>query len=326
MSRLILHIGTHKTGTTAVQNAFFARRRALAAHGIVYPKLGRMAGHHGLVAKWIPVAERYRYRVPVDHILEDLAHTHARSDRTVILSAEEFSRGDPVARVDMAELNRFVRRFDTCTVLCCLRHQVDYMQSIFLEAAKRRVPLPPAELVARAEGLVDGLWPDYTKLRDRLLTVFAPEELVFVDYTTARRHPQGVPGALCTAAGLAQAAPLMAGGAARRVNPSGEPLAVWAAQVITRPAPMTRPALAAARAVLTMQHPGATGSCIFTRQEVATLLDRFHARNATLAPHFPTAPHRLSPPQHDPDTTIFREDIDTEFWVGLARLAWGARP
>lgn len=39
---VLLHVGPHKTGTTAVQSAFFAARDALAAHGIAYPGRGRM--------------------------------------------------------------------------------------------------------------------------------------------------------------------------------------------------------------------------------------------------------------------------------------------
>jgi hypothetical protein len=37
MSRLILHIGTHKTGTTSIQRFLDANRRKLAARGVFYP-------------------------------------------------------------------------------------------------------------------------------------------------------------------------------------------------------------------------------------------------------------------------------------------------
>ena len=42
-SELVLHIGTHKTGTTALQVALAADRRRLAAQGIVYPRLAGAA-------------------------------------------------------------------------------------------------------------------------------------------------------------------------------------------------------------------------------------------------------------------------------------------
>ena len=37
MSELVLHIGTHKTGTTALQEALAAARHRLKAQGLVYP-------------------------------------------------------------------------------------------------------------------------------------------------------------------------------------------------------------------------------------------------------------------------------------------------
>ena len=43
MSRLLLHIGAHKTGTTSVQNAFKSREAALAEHCVAYPLTGRLA-------------------------------------------------------------------------------------------------------------------------------------------------------------------------------------------------------------------------------------------------------------------------------------------
>jgi hypothetical protein len=37
----LLHIGPHKTGSTAVQGAFHLARERLAAQGVVYPGQGR---------------------------------------------------------------------------------------------------------------------------------------------------------------------------------------------------------------------------------------------------------------------------------------------
>ena len=41
---VLLHLGFHKTGTTAVQSTFAASRPALAEHGVLYP--GRRRSHH----------------------------------------------------------------------------------------------------------------------------------------------------------------------------------------------------------------------------------------------------------------------------------------
>ena len=44
MARIVLHIGTHKTATTTIQNVFHRNATLLAQHGIVYPRLGTATG------------------------------------------------------------------------------------------------------------------------------------------------------------------------------------------------------------------------------------------------------------------------------------------
>ena len=39
--RRLLHIGPHKTGTSAIQGALFLARERLAAQGVIYPGQGR---------------------------------------------------------------------------------------------------------------------------------------------------------------------------------------------------------------------------------------------------------------------------------------------
>ena len=41
---VLLHIGPHKTGTTAIQGALAAARAELAEHGVTYP--GHAGAHH----------------------------------------------------------------------------------------------------------------------------------------------------------------------------------------------------------------------------------------------------------------------------------------
>ncbi len=43
--RLIVHAGFHKSGTTALQEAFDAQAEELRAVGIIYPNIGRKAHH-----------------------------------------------------------------------------------------------------------------------------------------------------------------------------------------------------------------------------------------------------------------------------------------
>ena len=53
---LILHIGMGKTGTTALQEAFWANRGALQAAGILYPTIGAVSAAHHLITPFVPKA------------------------------------------------------------------------------------------------------------------------------------------------------------------------------------------------------------------------------------------------------------------------------
>ncbi|MBP7002997.1 hypothetical protein [Amaricoccus sp.] len=95
MSRLIIHVGTHKTGTTALQAFLSANRAPLDAMGVHYPdatrfglgKLGEI--HHGVAAALARGEGPFpgpllRFR---DHLRERLAGGAA-----VVLSSEAFYR------------------------------------------------------------------------------------------------------------------------------------------------------------------------------------------------------------------------------------------
>lgn len=51
---LILHIGTGKTGTTAIQETFWKNRAALARAGVAYPAVGAISSAHHLITPRIP--------------------------------------------------------------------------------------------------------------------------------------------------------------------------------------------------------------------------------------------------------------------------------
>ena len=91
---LVLHVGTHKTGTTAIQAYMSQCRAHLAAQGILYPSLRpglwkEMAGHHKVaqaIARFsvIDRVRLRRYRAWIDQ-----ARTRFR---VTVLSAEPIYR------------------------------------------------------------------------------------------------------------------------------------------------------------------------------------------------------------------------------------------
>lgn len=89
LDRVILHIGTHKTGTTAIQASLKKASASLLSRGVLYPLSGRLgAGHAGLALLAehhgeAPGASDLEHR-----LLEEVATVRPA---TLVLSAERFS-------------------------------------------------------------------------------------------------------------------------------------------------------------------------------------------------------------------------------------------
>lgn len=93
-TRLILHVGSHKTGTTAIQQALFQHRDAFAAKGILYDTghrffRGPKTAQHG-------VAHALARNGPADRELLQKYRAalieHARDAELIVISAEPFFR------------------------------------------------------------------------------------------------------------------------------------------------------------------------------------------------------------------------------------------
>lgn len=321
MARLVLHIGTHKTATTTLQNTFAANRALLAREGLIYPDLGRVAGHHGLVMEWLSLPQVYALPGGAAAAWERIAGLSGRPG-VVFLSSEEFSRGLPLPRVDFATLRARLAAFGQVTVLCTLRDQLSYLQSIYLEVSKKHVPPPwPAFLAqALATGFGAGLFLDFAALDGFLQTAFAPQEIAYLDFTTVRRSPGGILGAALQAAGcdlpVASLKPVDGGAA----NVSPDPLAAWAANQIAAPHPVPEGLLALTTAALREDLAPDVRTTLYTRAEEARLLQHFAPLNArfaeSLADRQPGFRITMAPP---PARRMFREDVGPGFWLRVAR-------
>ena len=84
--KLILHVGSHKTGTTSIQAALAENRQWLQDENFTYPKLSDTSNSHNELAHMLAVA-------PADEIdgIRRLIRQSAAPNSTMILSAEEFS-------------------------------------------------------------------------------------------------------------------------------------------------------------------------------------------------------------------------------------------
>jgi hypothetical protein len=136
--RMIVHAGTHKTGTTSIQSALAENRAWLHEHAHVFPVLGAVAHNefaHGLARAKSQEVESYRAAIM----------SVAEPERTLILSAEEFSTqlvGSKQWQFDEKEywqgrsdylerLRTVLRDFDNITIFVCFRRHDAFAQSLY---------------------------------------------------------------------------------------------------------------------------------------------------------------------------------------------------
>ncbi|WP_212769933.1 hypothetical protein [Thalassovita mangrovi] len=322
MSKVVLHIGTHKTATTTIQNRFWAFAPQLEEHGLIYPRLNQITGHHGLVCDWVPLPEVYHLPKGSTETLRDLGKQYGNRDVTVFLSSEEFSRGEPKGGVDYAALRSALSGFDEIEVIAVLRTQWEFMQSVYLELSKNRVPPEPDKLLPPTfkRGLFAGLWADYNLLLDRLEAVFAPEEITLFDFNDCRSAEGGILGRLLTHLGVSVSPETLAEMTAASSNISPLSLASWAANMLSDPDPAPTELVDRMGRVLRQQYGEDVNPCLFTRAEFDRLKTHFDLRNAELAKRrAPVQPGFAITPASAEGVTMFRDDIKGKFWLTAGR-------
>ncbi len=323
MSRVVLHIGTHKTATTTIQDMFHKNAALLEQHGVIYPRIGRVTGHHGLVYDWGRLPPVYKLDASSLDAFTWIAKEHAHKDATVFLSSEEFSRGDPNAAVDFAAVRERLAPFDEIEVICMLRPQWQFLQSIYLELSKVKIPVRPAKMLESAleTGLSQGLWIDYNLLLDRLEETFDPAQITFLDFETSAKAEGGIIGTMLRHLGVdleATALEAVNNGAS---NVSPEPLVTWIANLASEPAPAPGWLVKLAQKSFDLQYKEPVKSTLFSQHEVnqltkhfAALNDKLETRRQQAQPDF-----RMTPPDIG-KLGVFRNTIPTQLWVRMCRL------
>lgn len=321
MSRIVLHVGTHKTATTHIQDLFFRNSDLLAKHGIVYPEIGLNRGHHGLLGKWVDLPAPYGLpQADAAMAWDAIVGEHAVSDRTVFLSSEEFSRLHGRI-VDMAALAATVAPFDDVTVLCTLRNQAGFVQSVYQQIADDRAPMEWDAFLDRAMQAqhVDGLTLNYLRLHDHFLSGFAPDQIRFLSYEVASAGPGGIVGAILRELGAPIGADALEPFADGRSNVSVAPVATLAATLIAAPKRADR-ALMQRVDDHVRQVFGGERTSLFSAEEVSALdakysplNRRLEARLAPRQPDFRVAPVSVAP------ATVLRDRMDEAFWLPFCR-------
>ena len=205
--------------------------------------------------------------------------SHAGGKSTLVLSSEEFSRARPQA-VDFTELAGFVAGFGQRTVVCYLRNQASYIQSIYLQVRKRGRTVNFDHFVAAciAERFAGGMYLDYGALFARVRAGFGPEEMRFLSYEEASGHPGGLAGHFLTTISSIFAIP-----PAQRSNVSPSPLAFWVAMRVAaeraQPGPPAAELLEAAEQAVADMVGRGVRTTIFTRTQLRRLYEVYEPLN-----------------------------------------------
>jgi len=137
LRKALIHVGTHKTGTTSIQSLLALNSAALARCGIYVPTAGRQLiaenlvtpGHHDLASELM-----LDKTDALQRLIEEISHTDAP---TIVLSSEEFHPLHPhphklaVLRDALASVG-----FET-TIVVYLREQAGYIESLYSELSKK---------------------------------------------------------------------------------------------------------------------------------------------------------------------------------------------
>lgn len=326
MSRIILHIGTHKTATTTLQQTLHANRVELASSGIIYPDTPPSTGHHILAADWIDpiIPAGFDFTMPEGgptRMWREIADGHAKSDRTVFISAEAFSRGAP-KRMDMKAFRALVAPFEKVELVCVLRDQLSYLQSVYMQLLKNRVPqaFPAFFNESLASGMAAGVWLDFGALYDHVLTGFAPEEVRFMSFNSLKAHPDGVVGAMLDLIPGAPSASSLRAVNGGQSNVSPDPLGGWAACRISAPQKCPPKLIALATRTVKAEFGEDCRTMLYTRQEIERLIAHFEPMNQEFERRVRLIQPDFSlPPLRPKEGDIGRDQIKDSFWVRLAR-------
>ncbi|MGB0497271.1 MAG: hypothetical protein ACPGID_02940 [Rubricella sp.] len=311
MTRFILHVGTHKTGTTSFQNAMHTERGALMRCGLWYPDLGRGTAHHGLLTGQVLLDPAFHVDDP-SAALDAIVDRASREDLTVLLSSEEFSRSGPQG----ARLHWIVerlRRAGPVQIVVTVRGQLAFLQSIYVEIS-RKAPQPPPRVfveTAMRRRMAAGLHLNHNVLLDHLEAARPDDGIAVLDYERARRHASGLFGSILTAAGLD---PALRGNERRPrkdANVSAPALAVALANTFASPTVPGERQLAHLVRLLD-EVAGDRSQAIFTRAERAAIDDLFAQANARFVARVRRGDPDFSLTTGMPGDVLHRDDLSRD--------------
>jgi hypothetical protein len=142
---LLVHIGTHETGTTAIQRFAAAHRQALRERGLWYPsyeEIGLAAhyGHHDFAHAIAGDSGRFSLADAVK--FAELIRTDGRPDETILISAEPIYRHVVGTGDYWARRREYIRRLrdifavEDAAIVAVFRRQDAFARSMYQDRVK----------------------------------------------------------------------------------------------------------------------------------------------------------------------------------------------
>jgi|GEM_PF-1793252 hypothetical protein len=186
-----VHVGTHKTGTTAIQRFLAANEAALASAGTAYPRAGRLSpaypGHHNLAFE---LNGDPRFDASLGTLGDVIAEVTGAE--RVCLSSEDFEYLHARPALLIALRNAIASAGYRPVIVIYLRAQAEYLESLYAEDVKHGGVLSfegfAAGILKRGvhrypNGL--GLAFEYTRLVGPFAAVFGLDSVIVREYTRA---------------------------------------------------------------------------------------------------------------------------------------------
>lgn len=261
---VFVHIGLHKTGSTAIQKFLTANARRLRRNGILYPRTGQVRIAHHQIA-W---SMRNNARVP----WADLRAELAESD-TAVLSSEEF---ESVRSPEAWERLRDNLPGDV-KIVCYLRRQDELLESHYNQHRKTGGLDSPAAFKRRVLYQMD-----YLARLQPFADAFGVENIIVRPYDKTRM-PNGLFADFLSAIGRDMKADYVC--PSHALNPSLNDTGIALMRFVRTHLP-NRAALWCARQVaerFLCCRPGEPPRSAFSPEERRDLLSRFAESNAEVA-------------------------------------------
>lgn len=187
--KLFIHIGTNKTGTSAIQHLLNSRRKELARHGLLYPRTGCVGVAHYGISRMLgfahgkqpaPEAERTAFRKRFK------AEVEKSACKTCVISSEFF-----VLPKNVEMVRAFFADFD-CRIVVYFRRHDHWWSSAYNQAVKTVVHPPWMRGFQgflnfnRKKNTKSG---NYRALLNRWEKVFSRENIIVRPYEREQNQP-----------------------------------------------------------------------------------------------------------------------------------------